>query len=222
MRNQEEIERIPAATQPLPVEPDGEAPIALLVSPQERVLTTRQLAWRRFRRHKLAIGSLIVLILIGLATLLVPLISQYRYDQLNLFHRLQGPNTTHWLGTDNLGRDEFTRLLYGGRISLMVGLSVAISAGIIGAVVGAFAGFYGGWIDNALMRVTDLFLAMPFLVVLIIAAKALGGSVFDIVVILSMFFWMPDARIVRGVFLSMKEKEFVEAARASGGSDRRI
>ena len=227
MRDQDEIERIPAATQPLPVEPDIEAPADLLVSPHERVLTTRQLAWRRFRRHKLAIGSLIVLILIGLATLLVPFISQYKYDQLNLFHRLQGPNTTHWLGTDNLGRDEFTRLLYGGRISLLVGLSVAISAGVIGGVVGAIAGYYGGWLDNLLMRVTDLFLAIPFLVVLLIGSRFMdkfvpGGSLFHTVLILSLFFWMPDARIVRGVFLSLKEKEFVEAARASGARDSRI
>src|SRR5256885_3497660 len=160
MRDQEEIERIPAATQPLPVEPDIEAPTDLLVSPQERVLTTRQLAWRRFRRHKLAIGSLVVLILIGLATLLVPFISQYRYDQLNLFHRLQGPNTTHWLGTDNLGRDEFTRLLYGGRISLLVGLSVAISAGVIGGGVGGGAGRHRGGLRNRPVPAGPPFLAI--------------------------------------------------------------
>jgi peptide/nickel transport system permease protein len=104
---------------------------------------------------------------------------------------------------------------------------VALSAGVIGAVVGAVAGYYGGWVDNILMRVTDLFLAIPFLVVLLIGSKFLdkflpGGSVFHTVVILTLFFWMPDARIVRGVYLSMKEKEYVEAARASGASDGRI
>jgi peptide/nickel transport system permease protein len=227
MRDQDEIERVPAATQPLPVETDVETAAELPAALQERVLTTRQLAWRRFKRHKLAIASLIVLILIGLATLFVPLISQYDYAQLNLTHRLQGPNTTHWLGTDQLGRDEFTRLLYGGRISLLVGLSVAFSAGVIGGVVGAIAGYYGGWLDNLLMRTTDLFLAIPFLVVLLIGSKFMdkfvpGGSLFHTVLILSLFFWMPDARIVRGVFLSLKEKEFVEAARASGARDSRI
>ncbi len=227
MRDQEEIERVPAATQPLPAELEVSAPDVVPMSSQERVLSTRQLAYRRFKRHKLAIASLIVLILIGLATLLVPLISQFDYAQLNLLRRLQGPSGAHWLGTDQLGRDEFTRVLYGGRISLLVGLSVAFSAGVIGGVVGAIAGYYGGWLDNLLMRTTDLFLAIPFLVVLLIGSKFMdkfipGGSLFHTVLILSLFFWMPLARIVRGVFLSLKEKEFVEAARASGARDSRI
>ncbi|HEX9235885.1 MAG TPA: ABC transporter permease, partial [Actinomycetota bacterium] len=106
-------------------------------------------------------------------------------------------------------------------------LSVAVSAGVIGGIVGGIAGYYGGWLDNALMRVTDLFLAIPFLVVLLIGARFLdkflpGSSLVHTILILSLFFWMPDARIVRGVFLSLKEKEFVEAARASGARDRRI
>jgi peptide/nickel transport system permease protein len=227
MRDQDEIERVPAATQPLPVEPEVRAPDVVPLAIQERVLSTRQLAYRRFKRHKLAIASLIVLIVIGLATLLVPLISQYNYAELNLLRRLQGPSAAHWLGTDQLGRDEFTRVLYGGRISLLVGLSVAFSASVLGGVVGAIAGYYGGWLDNLLMRVTDLFLAIPFLVVLLIGSRFMdkfvpGGSLFHTVLILSLVFWMPDARIVRGVFLSMKEKEFVEAARASGAKDSRI
>jgi peptide/nickel transport system permease protein len=221
-----DIERIPAAGQPLPSETLTDVEIteseAGPFRRSEVVLSTRQLAWRRFKRHRLAIISLIILLALGALTLLVGVISQYGFAQQNLFARVKGPSGAHWFGTDALGRDEFTRVLYGGRISLLVGLSVALSAGAVGAVVGAIAGYYGGWIDNGLMRVTDLFLSIPFLVVLIIAANALGGSLFDIVLILSLFFWMPDARIVRGVFLSMKEKEFVEAARASGASSMRI
>jgi peptide/nickel transport system permease protein len=185
-------------------------------------LTTRQLAWRRFRRHKLAIISTGVLIILTLACIIGPLISRYNYHQLDLLHLTQKPSRLHWFGTDNLGRDEFVRVLYGGRISLTVGLAVALSAGIVGASVGSYAGYYGGWVDNILMRVTDLFLAFPFLVILIIASRLFGGSVLDIVILLTLFFWMADARIVRGVFLSMKEKEFIEAARASGASDKRI
>jgi len=222
MHDPDQIERIPAAGQPLPVDIPGGASQFTLPPGADRVLTTRQLAWRRFKRHKLAIASAIILILLGLSTIAVAYISQFGFAQQNLLNRVQGPSSNHWFGTDQLGRDVFTRVLYGGRISLLVGISVALSAGVIGAVVGALAGFYGRWIDNLLMRVTDLFLSIPFLVILIIAATALGGSLFDIVLILSLFFWMPDARIVRGVFLSLKEKEFVEAARSSGATNSRI
>lgn len=194
--------------------PETEAPIA--------ALTTRQLAWRRFRRHKAAVVAGIALALLTVLTIVGPLLSKYDFHEIDILNRAKGPSAAHWFGTDLLGRDEFVRVLYGGRISLGVGLAVALSAGVIGAVVGSLAGYYGGWIDNILMRVTDLFLAFPFLVILIIASRILGGSVFDIIVILTAFFWMPDARIVRGLFLSMKEREFVEAARASGARDRRI
>jgi len=188
----------------------------------ERVLTTKQLAWRRFKRHKLAIGSAIVLLLLGLLVILAEVISKYNFHEQIFTDTLQGPSGKHWFGTDNLGRDQFVRVMDGGRISLLVGLAVALSSGTIGAVVGGLAGYYGRWLDNVLMRVTDLFLSIPFLVVLIIASKLLGGTVFDIVLLLSLIFWMPSARIIRGVFLSLKEKEFVEAARASGASNRRI
>jgi peptide/nickel transport system permease protein len=223
MREQEEIERVPAAGQALPTDlgsGTGAPPEPAVAA--DKVLTTRQLAWRRFKRHRLAIGSAVVLILLGLSALLAPLLTPYTFAQQNLVERLQSPSLTHYFGTDQLGRDLFTRVLYGGRISLLVGISVAITAGVVGGVVGALAGFYGGWIDNLLMRVTDLFLSIPFLVILIIASTFFGGSVLSIVGILSAFFWMPDARIVRGVFLSLKEKEFVEAARATGATNKRI
>jgi peptide/nickel transport system permease protein len=198
-----------------PAEPLGAA---------ERALSTRQLAWRRFRRHKLAMISAGVLILLALVAIFAKFITPYTFRGTinDLASAYQGPSAKHWFGTDELGRDEFTRVIYGGRISLMVGLSVALVAGFVGAVVGGIAGYYGGWLDNVMMRVTDLFLSIPFLVILIIASQALGTSTWDIVVILSLFFWMGDARIVRGMFLSLKEKEFVEAARASGARDRRI
>lgn len=232
MGRRQNIERVPAAGQPLPMEVDTQrGPIQ--AGPQEKVLTTRQLAWRRFKRHKPAIISAIVLILITLACLLVTFnifgfrLSQYTYRQQNLFNVRHSPSANHLFGTDQLGRDLFTRVLYGGRISLLVGVTVALSSGVIGAIVGAVAGYYGGTIDNLLMRVTDLFLAIPFLVVLLIGQKFLqkfvpGGSIFHTVMILTLFFWMTDARIVRGVYLSLKEKEFVEAAKASGASDSRI
>lgn len=186
------------------------------------VMTPGQLAWERFKGHRLAMASSVVLGLLALAVTFAGQIAGYGIVEQDLGAMLSGPSAAHPFGTDNLGRDELARVLYGGRISLLVGLSVALSAGIIGGIVGSLAGYYGGWADNLLMRVTDLFLSIPFLVILIIASRAMGGSVLDIVLVLSLFFWMGQARIVRGVFLSLKEKEFVEAARASGASDARI
>jgi len=126
------------------------------------------------------------------------------------------------LGTDALGRDTFTRIFYAGRISLGVGLAVVLSAGVLGTLVGAIAGYYGGFVDNALMRVTDLFLAIPYLVLLLIVTSIFQAGLVGVMVILTLFFWMPTARIVRGVFLSLREKEFTEAARASGASNTQI
>jgi peptide/nickel transport system permease protein len=185
-------------------------------------LSQWQLAWRRLRRHKIAMVSLVVFVLIGLACAFAGVLSKYGYADQNLLYGLHGPSLGHIFGTDELGRDQFARLLYGGRISLLVALGVAFSSGIIGTFIGSISGFYGGRLDNFLMRTTDLFLAIPLLVITIIAATILGGSVLDIVIVLSLFFWMPVARIVRGVFMSLKEKEYVEAARAAGASNWRI
>ncbi len=202
------------------------APVGLEEVPPEAAeiatMSQGQLAWRRFRRHKLAMASAIVLLLITLAAIFAPLLTPYTFSEQDLEAARQGPSLSHYFGTDTLGRDQFTRVLYGGRISLFVGAAVALFATLIGTTVGALAGFYGGKLDNFLMRLTDLFLSIPSLVVLIMASTILGGSVLDIVIVLAITFWMYDARIIRGVFLSMKEKEFVEAARASGARNRRI
>ena len=182
-----------------------------------------RLVLRRFLRHRIAMASLIVLVLIGLACALAPLISPKEFTEQDTSHIFSRPGEAGFLlGSDSLGRDQLTRLLYGGRISLLVGVSVALASGAVGTFIGAVTGYFGGRIDAVLMRVTDLFLAIPFLVFLILMAKLLGGSVFDIVLILSLIAWMPLARIVRGLFLSLKEKEFVEAARSIGASNRRI
>ena len=180
------------------------------------------LAWRRFRRHKLAMASLAVLLLITLATVFAGVIAPYGFSEQHLDATLSGPSAKHLLGTDTLGRDEFSRLLYGGRISLLVGLGVAFSSGILGTLIGAAAGYYGGRLDNIVMRITDLVLSIPLLVILIIASRVTSGGLLDIVLVLSLFLWTPLARIVRGLFMSLKEKEFIEAARMLGASNRRI
>lgn len=198
-----------------------------------------KVSWARFKGHKVAMASSVILILLYLLALTAPLIAPYNPDTgcpkhgsaVKTCHPLSGavlsqarqpPNMHHWMGTDHLGRDEFSRVLYGGRVSLSVGLAVALVAGIVGTLMGALAGFYGGGVDTVLMRLTEVFLIIPSLLILLILATILGGSVLDIVVVISVLAWMPLARIVRGVFLSIKEKEYVEAARASGASGFRI
>jgi peptide/nickel transport system permease protein len=182
-----------------------------------------RLAWRKFRRHKIALFGLGVLALLALACLLAPWIAPHGYEDQNLSATFAKPGEEGYLlGTDSLGRDQLSRLLYGGRVSLAVGFGVALISGTFGTIVGAVAGFYGRFVDSLLMRATDAVLALPALVVLIVASKVLGGSIWDTVVVVSFVSWMPVARIVRGVFLSLREKEFVEAARAVGVRNHRI
>jgi peptide/nickel transport system permease protein len=200
----------------------GATPTAEVLGLEEHGLSQRALVWRRFRRHKLAMTSLVVLLLIALGVALAPVIAPYGFSEQHLDQILQGPSSKHLLGTDQLGRDELTRLLYGGRVSLLVGLGVALVSGGIGMLAGAAAGFYGGRLDNVVMRITDLFLSIPLLVLLIIASRATGGHIQDIVLVLSLVLWMFLARIIRGLFLSLREKEFIEAARGVGASNKRI
>jgi peptide/nickel transport system permease protein len=217
--------------------PEGEATTALTVAGQgltDKPMSPSRLAWRRFRRHKPALISGIVLIVLAIVIFFPSLLTNKDPLRPSDVNKAVPPNATHWLGTNGIGLDQLSRILHGGQISMKVGLAVAIVSAILGVAIGAIAGFYGRWLDNLLMRVTDLFLAVPILVVLIIMSRLpsqqawartfIGdtGSVRAVITILSLFFWMPMARIVRGQVLSLKEKEFVEAARAIGASDRRI
>lgn len=197
--------------------------IATAFGPETIGRSQREIAWRRFKQHKMALVGLFVLVLLYLSAIFAPAIAPYdpTFD-LDLDHVRATPSWDHLMGTDEIGRDEFSRVLFGGRVSLSVGFAAAMSAGLIGTAVGAMAGYRGGWMDNVLMRVTDIFLALPFLAVALVVASALPGRIIDIVAIISAFFWMPVARIVRGLFLSIKEKEYVEAARALGAGPFRI
>jgi peptide/nickel transport system permease protein len=182
-------------------------------------------ARKRFLRHRLAMGSLVFLVIILTAGFMSSSIAPYEFDAIDLDNLAAGPTTTdnHFFGTDQLGRDYFSRVLYGIETSARVAFIVALLSTIIGTVIGAVAGYFGGWIDNLLMRVTDLFLTLPTLAVLLVASAYLGrGSPTRVAVILALLFWTTLARIVRGTFLSLREKEYVEAAKAAGGSDFRI
>jgi peptide/nickel transport system permease protein len=180
----------------------------------------------RFVRHRLAMGSAIVLTIVFAAGIFAKELAPYGRDTLftspggAVGPTFQG---THLFGTDELGRDYLSRTLHGIQTTEKISLLVALIATVIGVSVGAFSGYFGGWIDNLLMRITDLFLVVPPIAVLLVASKYLGhGSPFRIAFILGFLFWTVIARIVRGSFLSLKEKEYVEAAKASGSGDMRI
>ncbi|TMC75790.1 MAG: ABC transporter permease [Chloroflexi bacterium] len=186
-------------------------------------------AWYQFRRHKLAMAGLGVLSFLILATLIGPYLWQVRMDALDYSIALEGPSPDHPFGTDNLGRDLFARALWGGRVSIAVGLSAVLIAITLGTLIGALAGYFNR-LDNPLMRLTDLFLSLPILPLLLIVIylfrdplrAAFGpevGIFIMIVTVIGVLEWMPVARLVRAQFLSLKQKEFVEAARAIGDPD---
>jgi peptide/nickel transport system permease protein len=150
-------------------------------------------------------------------------IAPYGRNEIDLFNITASPNRDHWLGTDGLGRDELSRLIYGARLSLWIGVSAALLTAVLGTTIGAIAGYYGRWIDGLLMRFVDLMLAFPSIFLLLILAAMLEGiSVTGVILFLGLFSWMWLARIIRGEFLSLKAREFVEAARSVGVPDRQI
>ena len=190
-------------------------------------------AWRRFKRHRLAYWSLWLLGALVLAVLIGPLFYKVGINDIDFKARLANPSLTHPLGTDDLGRDLLARVLYGGRISLAVGLAAMLMAITVGVFIGALAGISRGWVDAALMWLTDLFLSLPQLPLLLLLIflfreplkQAFGlevGIFILIVVVIGGFRWMPVARLVRAQFFSLREKEFVEAARALGASTPRV
>ena len=190
-------------------------------------------AWRRFRRHKLAFLGAIILAVIVVAVLVAPWLYPVAINEIDFNARLQGPSLKHPFGTDDLGQDLLARMLYGGRISIAVGLTAMLIAIFFGVIIGAVAGTARGSVDAALMWLTDLFLSLPQLPLLLLiiylfrdSLKALVGpevGVFVlIVIVIGGFRWMPVARLVRAQFLSLREKEFVEAARALGASKLRL
>ena len=196
--------------------------------------TMGQLIWRSYRRHKPAMFGTIIVLIFALTAIFAPYLTPYDPEKIDLDMMLQPPSAKHLLGTDELGRDLMTRIFYGSRVSLSIGVMAMALAVIVGAIVGGVAGFYGGWVDNVLMRFTDMMLAFPSLFILIILSLALRdipiealrgtafASVFSIVLVIAVLAWMRVARLVRASFLSLKEKEFIEAARCCGVPNWRI
>jgi ABC-type dipeptide/oligopeptide/nickel transport systems, permease components len=170
----------------------------------------------RFLKNKLAAIGFCLLIIFVLAAIFAPFLSGYGRDTIDLMNIESQPSLRHLFGTDELGRDVFTRLLYGGRISLGIAVSATVLQLLIGVTLGCISGFYGGWIDNAIMRIVDTIMCFPFFVIAITVAALAGPSVWNVILIIGLLQWTGVARIVRAEILSIKQSEFIEAARAMG------
>ena len=202
-------------------------------------VSPRKQAYIRFKEHKAAVGSVFVLTVLVLAVLLTPLTARYGVNQpvidiKQAKNQFLPPRSEAWFGTDDIGRDIYSRLLYGVRVSLLIGLASAIISVVIGVAVGAIAGLKGGLFDDIMMRVTDIFLAFPILVSLLVMRNVLGAiswmkpiigelsSVRFLIFLFAIFGWMGVARVVRAQVLSMREREFIEASRAIGAKNGHI
>ncbi len=189
----------------------------------ERGMTSQiKFFWKYFKRNRLAVGGLTIILIIFIVAGTAPFLAPYDPGKTDVSLKLKPPSLKHYLGTDQLGRDVFSRMLYGARISLSVGF-VAVGISIfIGILVGAIAGYYGRWVDSLLMRLVDIMFCFPTFFLILTVVALLGPSIFNIMVIIGLTSWMGTARFVRAEFLSLKERDFVQAARALGLNDRRI
>ncbi|MDQ3980402.1 MAG: ABC transporter permease [Actinomycetota bacterium] len=177
--------------------------------------------WRRFRRNKLAVAGLGVIVLMVFSAVFAPLVTSYNPSELGEASRAK-PSSSHWFGTDVLGRDMFTRIVYGARVSLRIGVVAVLIAATIGIVIGAVTGFYGRILDGLLMRTTDMFLAFPYILAAIVVITVIGRGEKSVILVLGFLGWMPIARLFRASVIQAKQAEYIEAARAVGCSDWRV
>jgi ABC-type dipeptide/oligopeptide/nickel transport system permease subunit len=178
--------------------------------------------WRRFKQHRVAYAGFFFFVLLLVAVIVGPHLVPYELDQVSLSERMEMPSSKHWLGTDELGRDTWVRIMHGGRVSLAVGLTVGISTVLLGGLIGILAGYVGGVLDNALMRVVDTIYTIPRIVLLLVLSKLAGPGLLNIIIILVALEWTNAARLARGAVLSFREQEFVLAAQCLGASRWRV
>jgi peptide/nickel transport system permease protein len=184
--------------------------------------TLKSLFWKRLKKNRLAVAGGIIVIALFIVAVFAPVISPFNPDSIDRGHILDPPGLSHPFGTDDLGRDVLSRMIFGSRISLAVGfVAVGIST-LIGMVLGALSGYYGGWFDRIIMRFIDIMLSIPTFFLILAVIAFIGPSIWNIMVIIGLTSWMSVARLVRAEFLSLKEREFVLAARAMGAGDFRI
>jgi len=177
---------------------------------------------RAFARHRLAVFGAVVIGLLVLIAIFAPLIATHDPNEIDLFATSQSPSSAHWLGTDDIGRDVFSRMVYGTRISLSVGLVSVTIYVIIGTILGSISGYFGGWVDSTIQRFTDAIMCFPSLIIIIAAVAIIGPSIYNVMIVIGLLTWPGICRLVRGQFLSLREREFVEAARSMGAKPNRI
>jgi ABC-type dipeptide/oligopeptide/nickel transport system permease subunit len=178
--------------------------------------------WKRFTANKLAVIGLTFIVVLVLVAIFADVIAPYSITERDSGQFRQGPSADHWFGTDIIGRDVFSRVIYGSRVSLKIGIVSTLLAMVIGVVLGAIAGFFGGVSETVIMRTTDIFLSIPYIILAIAVATVFGRSENSIIIVLGFTGWLAVARIVRANFLQLKQVEYVEAARALGFGNRRI
>lgn len=184
-----------------------------------KIETPTQIAWRRFRRHRLAVVSLMILGIISVMVIAAPVFTRHEPTEMNLRDRALAPSADHWLGTDNLGRDMWSRTVYGGRVSLEVGLAAALISTVIGVILGSISGYYGRFVDMVIMRITDVVMTFPPIIIMLTVAAIAGTGLTNVILIIGGLRWPGTTRLVRGQFLSLKNQEFVLAARTMGLPD---
>lgn len=178
--------------------------------------------WRRFRRHRLAMAGVVLASLIFILVIFAPVVTPNLPNKQDLKHRLAPPDPAHLMGTDELGRDVLSRVLFGGRISLLIGISAMLVSVSVGTLVGSISGYFGGWIDTVIMRIIDIIISFPTLFLLIMLASFLSANLIIIILVIGLLSWMRVARLVRASFMSIKERDFIMAARALGSSSSRL
>lgn len=178
--------------------------------------------WQRFRRNKLALSGLSIILVFSIIAIFAPLIAKHNPIEQNLILRLQPPSQKHWLGTDDLGRDVFSRVAYGTRISLTVGFLAIAMTTLIGTIIGLVSGYFGGKIDLILMRLVDIMLCFPTFFLILMVIAFLEPNIYNVMIVIGLTSWPGLARLVRGECLSIREREFISAARLLGLSTVRI
>lgn len=182
----------------------------------------RTTVWDRFRRHKVALIGSIILLALAVGAVGAPVFAGHDPYQVSISSYRKPPRAANPLGTDSSGRDVLSRLLHAGRVSLSVGLVAVSIYTAIGIVLGALAGYYGGWVDSVIMRGADIVLAFPALILIITIVSLIGPSIYNVMMVIGLLGWPPIARIVRGLFLTLREREFILASRTVGASNSRI